>query len=690
MASVTSLDKDLRQLRLDKYTPAAANEARSWIENVLGTRLPSNDLLDGLKDGVALCKLINLAVGPPGVKFKTSAMPFIQMENISHFLRACQSPPLNLQDHDMFLTVDLYERKDPAQVLQCLGAFSRAAHSVNPAAFPSPIGPRARGSTMSPQSTGPTTPRTRGVSNVSNNSSTYGSRSAMLPSRTGDSGSGRWSPTKSPTANSERAGSNVSSWSKRDHEGVTSPAWNIAQYGYMGGASQGNLGISFGGRRQITTASPQVPSFAEKERRRKEQEAEIERQRLQSEEEERIRKAELEAEEERARVAEQRRWEEETTRLRAEEKRKADDEKRRWEEEERQWKITEEKRRREEEDAEARLAEERRLARSPRLQGQFLSQYQAEQGITPQKSGGGGYSDRIKQLEEELELARQREQQYEEERQRRSQNRARSRSRPGKPERPPSRQDSWRPKDERQFLSTQWNREREREREQEQEQVFAPPPPPRPLPVPVSVPAPGPVKTHRTGERLPPLPVKPQRTGENRPLPIPDRVKKQVTGSPGPNPSSRPLPVPSANPNGSSRTDRYLATNPAPAPPPPQQTYSRELDATAERDAEDRRRAESQAKTKAAGWAGKSLLEREMEMERQRQREWEEAQQETAKAARSGDGVDGIGGGIGGRWDVSQWSGFTGGDSQNKGGAGIGAGRRQIVGPRPLPSRPGS
>jgi hypothetical protein len=83
-----------------------------------------------------------------------------------------------------------------------------------------------------------------------------------------------------------------------------------------------------------------------------------------------------------------------------------------------------------------------------------------------------------------------------------------------------------------------------------------------------------------------------------------------------------------------------------------------------------------------------------MEMERQRQREWEEAQQETAaKAALNptggGDGgVDGIGGGIGGRWDVGQWAGYTGGDSQNKGAQGIGAGRRQIVGPRPLPNLP--
>lgn len=92
-----------------------------------------------------------------------------------------------------------------------------------------------------------------------------------------------------------------------------------------------------------------------------------------------------------------------------------------------------------------------------------------------------------------------------------------------------------------------------------------------------------------------------------------------------------------------------------------------------------------------------TLLEREMELERQRQREWEDAQRETAATAAaqsvsdpSGNdhGIDGIGGGIGGRWDVSQWTGFTGGDSQNRGAQGIGAGRRQIVGPRPLPNPP--
>ncbi|KAM0284866.1 hypothetical protein ACHAQH_001787 [Verticillium albo-atrum] len=714
MASVSSLDKDLRKLRLDRYTPAAANEVKSWIEATLGERLSSGDLLESLKDGVALCKLVNLALPPPGIKFKQSAMPFVQMENISHFLRACKTPPLNLQEHDTFLTVDLYEQKDPTQVLQCIGAFSRAAHNANPAKFPSAIGGPKRSSVLSPQSTGQNSPvpnRNRGLSTASNGSSAFGGqRPALASHQTGDSASGRWSPTKSPT----KPTSPVSSWSRKEHEGATSPAWNIAQYGYLGGASQGNLGISFGGRRQITSAGPSVPGLAEKQRLRREREAEEEQQRQQMEEEQRRRKAELEAEEERARLDEERRWEEQSQMQREAERRKVEDEKRKWEEEERQWKITEEKRRQEEEAAEARLAAEKSSSRSnsdARLRGQFLSQYNEEQALTPQKTG----NERIAELEAQLEKARERERQYEQERQGRTgqqprvvedpKSRARSRSRPAEGS-PPMRQESW-SRNEREVLRTAWNQSQESgPRPVPARPVASSPTPsaksPRPLPDVRSV-----MNSNQQGSRPEGAASPPQPTLSPRPLPDPAAfaappkvkspkpepaaiapplvVKKHHTGS------SRPLPDPAAYasssqpPQQQNRTDKFLRSNPAPEQAAPTQTHSRELGATAEQDGEDRRRAQSQTKTKAGGWASKSLLEREMEMERQRQREWEEAQQETAKAVRSTDGVDGIGGGVGGRWDVGQWSGFTGGDSQNKGGQGIGAGRRQIVGPRPLP-----
>ncbi|CAK7199055.1 calponin [Sporothrix eucalyptigena] len=545
MASVSSLDRDLRKMRLDKYTPGAAREARTWIEEILGEPLAPGDLLEALKDGVALCRLANLAIPPPGIRFKQSAMPFVQMENISHFLRACQAPPLNLQQHDCFLTVDLYEAKDPAQVLQCLGAFSRAANNVKPSAFPTAIGPRAggagnRNSVVSPQNTGygstptPTSPpgsaaAARGTTPTSTGrpiSSIYSGRTPLAPTRTGgDSAvSGRWSPTKGHererSTSPSKSPTSTSSWSKRELEGSTAPAWNIAQYGYMGGASQGNLGISFGGRRQITSAGPSVPNTAEKERQRREKEAEEARQR----EEEERRRAEIEAEEERARQEEERRWEEETRRQREEKRRKAEEEKRKWEEEERQWKLTEEARIREEEEAEARLTEEReqRLRNSnsnksasgsgaapgsgdPRLRGQYLSQYQADSSASSGQGRDGtpeDYSSRVRELEKELELARQREQAYERERQgrpgrlqdaadyrddrARSKSRgARSRSRPRAGNlqvSPPVRQESW-SRNDKEVLMTPRSQSRHRfadnEAQQQQQQQqpidFSPP-----------------------------------------------------------------------------------------------------------------------------------------------------------------------------------------------------------------------
>ncbi|PFH56020.1 hypothetical protein XA68_17194 [Ophiocordyceps unilateralis] len=639
MASVSSLDKDLRKMRLEKYTPAAAAEARAWVEDILGDKLPSSDLLEGLKDGVALCRLVNLALPRPGVKFKQSAMPFVQMENISHFLGACQTPPLNLQQHDMFLTVDLYEQKDPAQVLQCLGAFSRAAHAIDPTNFPTTIGPRPRtAGGLSPEATGPVTPtqqpRHRGASLASNGSSAaHGSCMPALSVRTGD---GRWSPSrtrpKSPSNGGGLSPSLVSSWSRKDQETATAPAWNIAQYGYMGGASQGNLGISFGGRRQITGAGPKVPSLVEKERLRKEKE---QRKRQEAQDSQRRRLAD---EEEEARREEERRWEEETERLREEERRKTEEEQRKWDEEERRWQLTEQKRRQEEREAQARLDQERQRVRSRsdnRLRGQFLSQYRADRDSTQDKDGDDGQDDdpgsRVQQLERELELAREREAEYERERLSRAGGGRSTSGTPGR--RPLTRVDSW-SRDEREVLQTPPPGD-----EGDEEKIVAASPSPaapRPLPDPAKVRSPPQEGSIRGSSSS----ISSNSSSSNRPLPDPKRystpTRSTTTRTPQSTRSTPTAPAPA------------VAEKPRPAPP-------------------------------------KSLLEREMELERQRQREWEEAQKETAKAAAAADGVDGIGGGLGGRWDVGQWAGYTGGDSQNRGAQGIGAGRRQIVGPRPLP-----
>ncbi|KAI9780898.1 MAG: hypothetical protein M1816_002644 [Peltula sp. TS41687] len=692
MASVSSLDADLRNMRLSKYTTAAANEVREWIEEVLGERLSPDggggggggggDLLDLLKDGVALCRLVNLAVPSPGVKYKKSNMPFVQMENISHFLRAVQAPPLGLPDHDVFLTVDLYEAKDPAQVLQCLGAFSRRANIIQPASFRRTLGPKAaRGSgsaTLSPQSSGTgdgwatttmTGGRGRDVSTTSQSSSVSTSipdsasvRSSDVP-RTGGKGSTQTSP---------RSGG-VSSWSRKTDEGNTAPAWNIYQYGYMGGASQGNQGVSFGARRQITSAGPTVvSSLAEKERRRREEDAERERLRLEKEEVERRGQMEREAEEERQRIAEEERWKEETRRRREKERLEAEEERKRWEEEERKWNEEEERR--------------QRATGHNGLNGQYLSQYLSGQAGTSKASNNNeakrsvSDSERVRELERQLELARQRERQYLAERE---ESKAWTRGH---------------------TLSEEDDTERMKKNGSSQVTVSGE------TPIQSSLPNPSKEElerldlqnewskynnTRNQSETPPPYIASssPDVIVPKRPLPDPAASSPMKTIPPtGPSSSSssRPLPDPSTySTNKMNRTDRFLATNPAPRTEKAQTHIAHDFgfDSAAERHAEDVRRDESQNKTKAGGWASKSLLEREMERERQRQQEWEEAQRETHEAVvgkAAARDKNTMGGGDGGSWE-----GWTGGDGQNRAGlppaAAAFGGRRQIIGPRPPP-----
>lgn len=418
----------------------------------------------------------------------------------------------------------------------------------------------------------------------------------------------------------------------------------------MGGASQGNQGISFGGRRQITSAGPHVPNAAEKERKRREKAAEEDRIRVLAEEAEIKRRVEREAEEERQRLEEERLWEEEARKQREAEQLRLEKQKREWEEQERRWKLEEEQRLREEREAEERLEKETRRKRAgsdARLKGQYLSEYQAEHGSKPRSRRNSQHDldwsaerERVRELERQLEEAKERERLYQLEREERlrdderrkarsrskSRTRERSKSRPRLPPRPPSPQDSqvsWANADDREYLRSQK---------------------PRPLP----------------DTTLP-------RGPSTRPLP---------------EPSPRPLPDPVAYAK-ANRTDRFLASNPAPVPPKPARFIPPELTSTSERAAEDARRAASQTKTKAGGWAAKSIIEREMEADRQKAQELEESRQAMQNTPRD----PAAGSGEGQSWDVNQY-GYMGGDSQNKVGTGIGfGGRRQILGPRPFGPR---
>ena len=98
----------------------AQDEAQSWIEAVTGQTF-DGDFADFLKDGKALCALVN-AVEPGTIKkVSDSKLAFKQMENISNFTRAAKK--LGMHEHDCFDTEDLYNAKDIAKVIQAIHSF---------------------------------------------------------------------------------------------------------------------------------------------------------------------------------------------------------------------------------------------------------------------------------------------------------------------------------------------------------------------------------------------------------------------------------------------------------------------------------------------------------------------------------------------------------------------------------------
>ncbi|KAI9922235.1 hypothetical protein PsorP6_000958 [Peronosclerospora sorghi] len=109
--------------------PTAEEEAQEWLEAVLGEKFTTS-FGDSLKDGVKLCMAMNKI--KPGLitSIERSTMPFKQMENISNFVRACRN--IGVAEFDLFETVDLYNQKNLAQVVQCIHALGRAIQKTMP------------------------------------------------------------------------------------------------------------------------------------------------------------------------------------------------------------------------------------------------------------------------------------------------------------------------------------------------------------------------------------------------------------------------------------------------------------------------------------------------------------------------------------------------------------------------------
>ncbi|XP_014677110.1 PREDICTED: calponin-3-like [Priapulus caudatus] len=119
-----------------KFDMNLAKEALTWIEEVTGRNLESPrgdfkdqyDVQEALKDGQALCELMNIIFPGSIKKVNTSKLAFKQRENIEMFVMACQRN--GMKDVDTFATDDLYEGKSMYTVINCihqLGSLARKA-----------------------------------------------------------------------------------------------------------------------------------------------------------------------------------------------------------------------------------------------------------------------------------------------------------------------------------------------------------------------------------------------------------------------------------------------------------------------------------------------------------------------------------------------------------------------------------
>ncbi|KAL0273224.1 UNVERIFIED_CONTAM: hypothetical protein PYX00_005956 [Menopon gallinae] len=122
-----SLERAVRAKIAGKRDPQQDKEAQEWIECVLGEKFPAGVAYeDHIKDGQVLCRLMNKLAPGSVPKINTGGGQFKMMENINNFQQAMKN--YGVPDLDVFQTVDLWEKKDIAQVTLSLFALGRATY----------------------------------------------------------------------------------------------------------------------------------------------------------------------------------------------------------------------------------------------------------------------------------------------------------------------------------------------------------------------------------------------------------------------------------------------------------------------------------------------------------------------------------------------------------------------------------
>jgi len=129
------LTAELENKKAAKFDPDLANELFEWMalclpneRGQLKTVEKIQDVTDALKNGVILCKLVNVIKPNSVKKINTNKQAFKEMENISNFLTACES--FGCRKTDLFQTVDLYEAGNIPQVINGIQSLGRKAQLI--------------------------------------------------------------------------------------------------------------------------------------------------------------------------------------------------------------------------------------------------------------------------------------------------------------------------------------------------------------------------------------------------------------------------------------------------------------------------------------------------------------------------------------------------------------------------------
>ncbi|KAI6654874.1 Muscle-specific protein 20-like isoform X2 [Oopsacas minuta] len=129
-AEKSGLAADIQQKRFETYPKQDEKRVIQWMEDVLGEEMDCN-FYEWLRDGSVICRLFNEIEDDnenkiPAKHCKASTVLFKQLENIGVFLNACKK--YGLSQSDCFVSLDLHELNDLAQVLTTIFALDRKAH----------------------------------------------------------------------------------------------------------------------------------------------------------------------------------------------------------------------------------------------------------------------------------------------------------------------------------------------------------------------------------------------------------------------------------------------------------------------------------------------------------------------------------------------------------------------------------